>query len=129
MKMIKSFLRITMIVLISLFLAISCKKDEAVDYTIPTNLAGTAWKCIPVTSGHNDIEYATLKFTSTTKFQNWIKVIGLNETIDSEGSYTIDKNTITFDMGTDGIVQGTINGTAISILSETSEGFVTFKKQ
>ena len=129
MKMIKSFLRVTIIVLISLFLAISCKKDETVDYTIPANMAGTSWKCILVTSDHNDVEYATLKFSSTTKFENWIKVIGLVETIDCAGSYTIDKDTITFDLGIDGLIRGSINGTIISLLSETSEGFVTFKKQ
>jgi hypothetical protein len=118
-----------MIVLISLFLAISCKKDEVVDYTIPANLVGTNWKCTLATSEHNDVEYATLKFTSATEFENWIKVVGLGEIKDIAGSYTIEKDTITFNLGENGLLQGSIIGTKISLLSETSEGFLIFIKQ
>ncbi|TRZ75216.1 MAG: hypothetical protein D4R97_02895 [Bacteroidetes bacterium] len=114
---------------------VACKKDENkdqtqnVDYTKPENLSGTNWKCFDVGQNPN-MEYAALKFRSTSAVEGWSKNKTEIEKMDWTGSYTVNNNTITFDYVMDSIpgnFSGTVTGQIINC--QMAGTTVAFKKQ
>jgi|GEM_PF-2118875 len=114
---------------------VACKKDENkdqtqnVDYTKPENLSGTTWKCFDVGPNPN-MEYAALKFRSTSAVEGWSKNKTEIEKMDWTGSYTVNNSTITFNYLMDTISQtfsGTVSGEVINC--QMAGTTVTFKKQ
>lgn len=115
------FISLTLMV----FLLSSCKKDE--DFTDPDKLSGTSWK-----SGNmgtvTEPDYYMLKFTSKTTVELWSKYSGDNIfSKEDSGIFTISGTRITFNFEYVGSIEGTIDGTTITIVDGGETG--TFIKQ
>lgn len=113
----------------------TCKKDENkdqtqnIDYTKPENLLGTTWKCFDVEPNPN-MEYAALKFKSTSAVEGWSKNKTEIEKMNWTGSYIVNNSTITFNYIMDTIpatFSGTINGQVINV--QIGGTTIAFKKQ
>lgn len=106
----------------------SCSKDEdPADYTTSSNLTGTTWKCSEDLDWDMDLEYLTLKFTSTTGVEGWSKYKNAAFQRDWVGTYTISGKTITIDEGKmDETITGIINGVTMNFSNADMNGYLTF---
>lgn len=109
----------------------SCSKDENdTDFTTPSNLVGTTWKCSTDLDWDEDLEYLTLKFTSTTGVEGWSKYKNRDFQQDWIGTYTISGKTITIDEGElEETIIGTINGVEMNFPNADGDGYLTFTLQ
>lgn len=96
---------ISLTLVLATVLITSCKKE--IDYRIPENISGTTWRCDAFASA--DIEYALLKFTSTTIVEGWTKHVGASDHKDWTGTFVISGSNITITEGSStysGIIEG-----------------------
>jgi len=113
--------------IVMLFVVLSCSRDD--DFTNPKNLSGTTWKCSSNTGFAVDIEYALLKFNSTTIVEGWTKYKDKNEQKDWTGSFTISDKKIIIDTGDDKeTFTGAITGTEMNLTITDNVAFVFVKQ-
>jgi hypothetical protein len=115
---------------IAAIVIVSCSKDKKEEeYTNPENLSGTIWKCYDGLD--EDMEYAALKFISTSAIEGWTKFKSGTEVKDWTGSYTVNSNIITVNyinaFGNHSFA-GAIDGETMNLAFENA-GTLVFKKQ
>jgi len=107
------------------FMAVSCTDD----YTDPSKLSGTSWKCTDA-AGWQDYEYILFKFTSETVVEQWAKMPGTAEEFIARATYKFSGKTLNIyneDLEVVGTI--TIDGTTMKYTVPGYTEFSTFIKQ
>lgn len=94
----------------------SCADNGNADYTTPTNLVGTNWKCSTVKALDENLEYIVLKYTSASGVECWTKHKNVEFKRGWIGTYTISSDRIVIKGGDpEKTIPGTINGVTMNL--------------
>lgn len=111
----KRFLNVWVILMILVAVS-SCSDDDNEGVQTPQDLVGTAWKCETMQLLDPELEYVTLKFTSSTTVEGWTKYKEEEFKREWMGTYTVSGKTITIVEGEgQQSLTGTINGVNMSL--------------
>lgn len=125
----KILLRAVLLLMIGVMVG-SCSKDKNQVPDTPMSFQGTTWKCSAGLDWNENLEYLTLKFTSSTAVEGWSKYKDTALQRDWIGTYLITGDTIRMDEGVNGEkLTGTMSGINMIVTNEGETDYLTFTLQ
>lgn len=111
----KLFLQ-TIMILMVLSVIGSCSDNGNDNYTTPTNLVGTNWKCSMAKAFDENLEYIILKYTSANGVEYWTKHKNVEFKRGWIGTYTISSDVIVIKGGDpEKTIPGTVKGVTMNL--------------